>query len=136
MPDHRRLAAGDEPQRARHVALAVDAGEDEDGGFHPSHVHLVILDHGIGQQLVGGLLEQRLGLGLVAALDLDVEHLALAHAGHALQAKRAQRAFDGLALRVENAGFQGDGDAGFHVRVYAMSSRIRTGAAPAIQAHT
>ena len=22
-------------QRARHVALAIDAGEDEDGGFHP-----------------------------------------------------------------------------------------------------
>jgi hypothetical protein len=23
-----------EPQRARHIALAVDTGEDEDGGFH------------------------------------------------------------------------------------------------------
>jgi hypothetical protein len=25
---------GDEAQRARHVALAIDPGEDEDGGFH------------------------------------------------------------------------------------------------------
>jgi hypothetical protein len=34
MPDHRRLLARGEPQRARHVALAVDSGEDENGGFH------------------------------------------------------------------------------------------------------
>ena len=59
-------------------------------------------------------LEQGLGLGAIAALDFDVEHLALAHAGDPGQPERAQRAFDGLALRVENAGFQGDGDTGFH----------------------
>ncbi len=34
MPDHRRLVARGELQRARHVALAIDAGKDEDGGFH------------------------------------------------------------------------------------------------------
>ena len=34
MPDHRRLLAGDELQRARHVALAIDSGKDENGGFH------------------------------------------------------------------------------------------------------
>src|SRR5262249_53169617 len=34
MPDHRGRAAGDDPQRARHVALAIDAGEDDDGGLH------------------------------------------------------------------------------------------------------
>jgi hypothetical protein len=26
--------AGDKPQRARHVALAIDSGKNEDGGFH------------------------------------------------------------------------------------------------------
>ena len=36
VPDHRRLAAGDEPQRARHVALAIDAGKNEHRGFHES----------------------------------------------------------------------------------------------------
>ena len=36
MPDHGGRAAGDQLQGARHVALAIDAGEDEDGGVHPS----------------------------------------------------------------------------------------------------
>jgi hypothetical protein len=31
MPDHRRLVAGDELERPRHVALAVDSGKDENG---------------------------------------------------------------------------------------------------------
>ena len=34
VPDHRRLATGHELERARHVALAIDSGKDEDGGFH------------------------------------------------------------------------------------------------------
>ena len=34
VPDHGGLAAGDELERARHVALAIDAGKDDDGGFH------------------------------------------------------------------------------------------------------
>src|SRR5262249_16603625 len=36
MPDHGRLAAADELERARHVALAIDAGKDHDGGSHHS----------------------------------------------------------------------------------------------------
>ncbi|MEH2614998.1 Mg2+ and Co2+ transporter CorA [Bradyrhizobium sp. AZCC 1693] len=63
----------------------------------------VILDHRVRQQLVGGILQRRLCLGLVGARELDVEHLALADAGDAIDAERFQRAFDGLALRVENA---------------------------------
>ena len=34
MPDHRGLMARDQPQRTRHVTLAIDSGKDEDGGFH------------------------------------------------------------------------------------------------------
>ena len=34
VPDHRWLHARHELERARHVALAIDAGKDEDGGFH------------------------------------------------------------------------------------------------------
>src|SRR5262249_14880247 len=34
MPDHRGRATGDDPERARHVALTIDAGEDDDGGLH------------------------------------------------------------------------------------------------------
>ena len=36
VPDHRWLPPGDQPERARHVALAIDAGKDDDRGFHPS----------------------------------------------------------------------------------------------------
>jgi hypothetical protein len=31
MPDHRGLLAGGEFERARHIALAVDSGKDENG---------------------------------------------------------------------------------------------------------
>ena len=42
VPDHVGLAARHKLERARHVALAVDAWKNEDGGFHrlnlpPSH---------------------------------------------------------------------------------------------------
>src|SRR3954452_10566795 len=74
----------------------------------------VILDDGVGQQLVGGGFEGRLRLGLVGAGKFDVEHLALTHAGDAVNAERFQRAFDGLALWIENAGFQRNGNACFH----------------------
>src|SRR3974390_3190722 len=79
------------------------------------NVDVVILNPLIRQQPISGLLQEFFRLAAVAdAVDLDVEHLALAHAGDALDAERAQRAFDRLALRIENAGFQRDGDARFH----------------------
>ena len=53
-------------------------------------------------------------LALSDARELDVEHLALADAGDAIDAERFQRAFDGLALRIEDAGFQRNGDTRFH----------------------
>ena len=47
-------------ERARHVALAIDAREKRGRRLSSQTRPLaVILDHGIGQQLVGGLLEQR-----------------------------------------------------------------------------
>ena len=36
VPHHGRFGARHKPERARHVALAIDAGEDDDGGFHGS----------------------------------------------------------------------------------------------------
>src|SRR5262249_56034694 len=75
---------------------------------------LIILDQGIGQELVGRLLERGLRRLAVAPLDLDVEHLALAHARHAGDAERLERALDRLALGIEDAGFEGDGDARLH----------------------
>src|SRR5215475_14472155 len=86
----------------------------------PQHVtsaqqlHIIVLDHRIGEELVGRLLEGSLYLLAVAGVDLDVKHLALAHAGHVRDAERFERAFDRLALRIEDAGFEGHGDAGLH----------------------
>src|SRR5262249_27303688 len=80
----------------------------------PQHLDLVVLDDDVGEELVGGLLERRLGAGRIRAVDLDVEHLALPHAGDARDAERLERAFDRLALGIEHAGLEGDGDAGFH----------------------
>src|SRR5688500_6921809 len=77
----------------------------------------VVLDHRVRQQLVGGILEGRFDPRPVGVLDFDVEHLALADARYASDAERLQRALDRLALRVENAGFQRNGDARLHFKV-------------------
>src|SRR5262245_43378722 len=78
------------------------------------HINSIILDQDVGEQLVGGLLERRLGLLAAASLDLDVEHLALAHARHAGDPERFERTLDRLALGIEDTGFERDGDARFH----------------------
>src|SRR6202166_4384080 len=84
----------------------------------------VVLDHGVGQKLFGRCLERRLGAGAIGAFDLDIEYLALADAGDPAHTERSQRAFNGLALRIEDAGFQRDGDAGFHVENSTLASSI------------
>src|SRR6202522_1270734 len=74
----------------------------------------VILDHRVGQEFVGRRFQRGFGFGLVGARQFDIEHLALADAGDAIDAERLQRAFDGLALRIEDAGLQRNGDTCFH----------------------
>src|SRR5205085_84872 len=86
----------------------------------PDELHIIILDQGIGEKLVGGLLEGGGGMLAVGPLNLDVEDLARAHAGDTHDPERLQRPLDRLALRVEDAGFQRDDDAGLH---RASSSR-------------
>src|ERR1043166_4589392 len=81
------------------------------------HLDLVVLDDDVGEELVGRLFERRLGARPIDAVALDVEHLALAHAGDAGNAERPERALDRLALRIEHARLEGDGDAGFHREV-------------------
>src|SRR5262249_27010938 len=70
-------------------------------GFQPSFIsadelHIIVFDHGVRQQLFGGFPEPRFGAGPVAAIDLDVEDFALAHARDAVDAKRFQRSLDRL----------------------------------------
>ena len=73
-------------------------------------VHGEVLDHRVGQQRLGHLVD--LGEPLVGelAVDLELEPLALADVGHAVEAEPGQRAEDGLALRVEDLGLGHDVD--------------------------
>src|SRR5271154_6262812 len=48
----------------------------------------VVLDPGVREQLLRRLLEPDFGCGAVAVGDLDVEHLALADAGDAVDTER------------------------------------------------
>src|SRR6516162_9348379 len=82
----------------------------------------VIFDHGIGQELLGGAFERCLGAGPIRAFDFDVKDLALPHAGHSPDAKRAQRPFDGLALWIENTGLERDSDARLHSSLHKYES--------------
>src|SRR4051794_17654046 len=93
-----------------------DPGKTTTAAFMSSASDLdaVILDDGVREQLVASGLQSLLGTGLVRTRQLDVEHLALPHALDASDAERLQRPLDGLALRIEDAGLQGDGDARFH----------------------
>src|SRR5215207_2930506 len=98
-----------------------EGGEEREDGFHggspgrPSgQLDAIVLDHRVGEEPLAGVLQRALGLALVGGIELDVEDLALAHAGDALDAKRPQGSLDRLPLRVEDAGFEGDGDARFH----------------------
>src|SRR5258705_1579580 len=77
-------------------------------------VDRVILDHGIGQELLAHGVEIGLGLAAVGFLELDLDIFALADILDAGKAHDPQRMLDGASLRVENAGFEGDMDARLH----------------------
>src|SRR5213078_2124248 len=82
----------------------------------------IVLDHHVGQQPFSGVLEGGFRFGLVDIVDFDVEHLALTHAGNAGDAERFQGALDRLALRIEDTGFESDGDSSFHAAVMPAPS--------------
>src|SRR5262245_9599865 len=77
-------------------------------------LEMIVLDDGVGEELVAHRLQRRFSAGFVALGKLDVEDLALADAAHAGEAERGERALDRLALRIEDARFEGDGDARLH----------------------
>ena len=74
----------------------------------------VVFDDHIGEQFFAGLLQQALGLTSIADRKFYIENLALPHAVDAAEIKGFQCAFDRLSLRIEDAGFEGNGDTGFH----------------------
>jgi len=77
---------------------------------------MIILDHRVGEEFVTHRLQSRFGTFRIGLGELDVENLALAHAGDAGEAERGERALDCLALRIEDARFECDGDARLHMK--------------------
>jgi hypothetical protein len=75
----------------------------------------ILFDHRIGEDVAGDGVDVFLGLlAGCACIERDLEVFALAHAGDAAIAEARERGLDGLALGVEDGGFQRDVDASFH----------------------
>ena len=113
VPERDGDAAGD-PDRAPGVVVVQRAGEGHHPDPHALRLRRVhrddVLDHGVGQQLLGGLA----GGGEHLVGDLAVhgqdEALALPHVGELVEPQPRQGAGDGLPLRVENLGLEHDVD--------------------------
>src|SRR5262245_6706024 len=80
----------------------------------PRELERVVLDHGVGEEILAHALNLGAHLLLVSFRDVDLDVLALTHVVDARESERAERALDCLALGVKNAIFQGDSDAGLH----------------------
>src|SRR6202453_655956 len=74
------------------------------------HFDAVVFDHGVGEQFLGRVFKRGLCGGAIGTLNVDLEDLALSHAGNAAHAKRAQRPLYRLALRIEDARFKRHND--------------------------
>jgi len=73
------------------------------------------LDHRIGEYLAGDSGNLGLGPGSVqAAIERELEELALADVVHTLVAHLAERALDGLALGIEHGLLQRDVNVSLH----------------------
>jgi hypothetical protein len=121
VPHHRRRTAGDLLQSDGKVAVAIGAREDDDRGLH-FLLHPLdpeILDDVVGEQFAAHAFKVGIG-GPIVHVQLD--QLSGANVVDARKAEPLERVVNGLSLRVENAGFESDEDAGFHGRAYGFSS--------------
>ncbi|VFU07509.1 protein of unknown function [Methylocella tundrae] len=75
---------------------------------------LIIFDHLIGEKLFAGLPQHSFGRAMIGGVEFHVEDLALPHAFDPIDMERLQRAFNGLALRIEDPVSESDDDPGFH----------------------
>jgi len=75
----------------------------------------VLLNHRVGEDFACDTINLRLGLvPAEAAVQLEFKILALADVRQAFVTHLLQRSLDSLALRIENALFEGNVDEGFH----------------------
>src|SRR6185437_14519505 len=89
-------------------------GKTRTADFISEQLDPIIFDDSVREQLVGRRLQRGFRFRLVRTGKLNVEHLALTDTGDAIDTERFQCPLDGLALRIENAGLQCNGDARFH----------------------
>ncbi len=103
VPQRDRLVATD-PDRALGVGVVERTREGDDPDLHSCDldVHREVLDHRVGEEGPGHLLDRGEHLGGDLAVDLELEPLALAHVADAGEAEPRQRAEHRLALGVED----------------------------------
>jgi hypothetical protein len=77
------------------------------------NLELVILDHGIGEEVVGDLVKLLFG----RAIDLDLDRLADPDGADSLETKVLHGTAGGDSGWIEDGGFRHDGDNGFHKRL-------------------
>jgi hypothetical protein len=73
-------------------------------------LEFVILDHGIGKEVVGDLVK----LGFRRVVDLDLDRLSDPDGADSLEAQVLHGAARGDACGIKDGGFWHDGDNGFH----------------------
>src|SRR5258708_32729644 len=100
------------------VALRQRIKRRDRGRRDRSNLDRVVLDDGVGEQLLAHLLDRRPGASLVGLCEFDLDVLALADVGDAAEAEIAQGMGDRLALWIEDAGLQGDMDTCRHLARY------------------
>src|SRR5215470_12356698 len=78
----------------------------------------IVLDHGVGEELLAHLVDAGAGLDLLGVAGIILDVLALAHVVDAGKTERGEGMLDGAALRVEHARLQGDVDLCFQERAF------------------
>src|SRR5215470_14366151 len=111
------------PAGARSAPLHESGSPDLDG---------IVLDHGVGEELLAHLVDAGAGLGLVGVAQVELDIFALAHIIDAGKTQRGEGVLDGATLRVEHARLQGDVDLCLHCTVSGpcMSRRPASGRMP------
>ena len=78
------------------------------------NLKLVILDHGIGEEVVGNLVELLGKTWVIGPINLDFNRFADADGTDPFEAEMFHGAAGGYSGRIENGGFRHDGDNSFH----------------------
>jgi hypothetical protein len=76
--------------------------------------HLEIFHDLVGEQFLAGFAQGSFRGGAILCRNLDIKYLSLPHALDPVNAKRLERALNGLALRIKNSILERDKNPRFH----------------------